>query len=144
MSVRIRCVFMQNGGVIGEVAILPADVPAWVAFAATQNLGLLMEGTPPCDCIASGNPAKPKQHGADPHAKNCAVYLPDRVGVLVICCTCGNMKQPIGRSGPLGAMYCDNECSGYREQPYPGSLWPGELASDFGYPVGRDGTREVV
>lgn len=28
----------------------------------------------PCDCITSGNPAKPKQHGADPHAKNCAVY----------------------------------------------------------------------
>ena len=28
-----------------------------------------------CDCIASGNPNKPKQHGADPHAKNCAVYL---------------------------------------------------------------------
>lgn len=27
-----------------------------------------------CDCIASGNAAKPKQHGADPHAKNCAVY----------------------------------------------------------------------
>jgi hypothetical protein len=27
-----------------------------------------------CDCIESGNAAKPKQHGADPHAKNCAVY----------------------------------------------------------------------
>jgi hypothetical protein len=27
-----------------------------------------------CDCIASGNTNKPKQHGADPHAKNCAVY----------------------------------------------------------------------
>jgi hypothetical protein len=29
----------------------------------------------PCDCIASGNADKPKQHGADPHAKNCAVYV---------------------------------------------------------------------
>ncbi len=29
---------------------------------------------PVCDCIASGNAAKPKQHGADPHAKNCNVY----------------------------------------------------------------------
>ena len=29
---------------------------------------------PACDCIASGNTNKPKQHGADPHAKNCAVY----------------------------------------------------------------------
>lgn len=28
-----------------------------------------------CDCIASGNVDKPKQHGADPHAKNCGVYL---------------------------------------------------------------------
>lgn len=27
-----------------------------------------------CDCIASGNTKKPKQHGADPHAKNCRVY----------------------------------------------------------------------
>jgi hypothetical protein len=27
-----------------------------------------------CDCIASGNAKKPKQHGADPHAKNCAIY----------------------------------------------------------------------
>lgn len=27
-----------------------------------------------CDCIASGNKLKPKQHGADPHAKNCRVY----------------------------------------------------------------------
>jgi hypothetical protein len=28
-----------------------------------------------CDCEASGNLDKPKQHGADPHAKNCRVYL---------------------------------------------------------------------
>lgn len=27
-----------------------------------------------CDCVASGNAEKPKQHGADPHAKNCRVY----------------------------------------------------------------------
>lgn len=27
-----------------------------------------------CDCVASGNASKPKQHGADPHAKDCAVY----------------------------------------------------------------------
>lgn len=27
-----------------------------------------------CDCITSGNVEKPKQHGADPHAKNCALY----------------------------------------------------------------------
>lgn len=33
---------------------------------------------PICDCAASGNAAKPKQHGADPHAKNCAVYIGNR------------------------------------------------------------------
>lgn len=27
-----------------------------------------------CDCVTSENSNKPKQHGADPHAKNCAVY----------------------------------------------------------------------
>ncbi len=27
-----------------------------------------------CDCAAIGNFDKPKQHGADPHAKNCRVY----------------------------------------------------------------------
>jgi hypothetical protein len=27
-----------------------------------------------CDCETSGNPDKPKQHGADSHAKNCHVY----------------------------------------------------------------------
>ena len=32
-----------------------------------------------CDCIASGNSNKPKQHGADPHAKNCAVYIEDDI-----------------------------------------------------------------
>jgi hypothetical protein len=38
------------------------EIPAGTAVAAA------------CDCVASGNAAKPKQHGADPHAKNCAVY----------------------------------------------------------------------
>lgn len=28
-----------------------------------------------CDCIESGNEEKPKQHGMDPHAKNCNYYL---------------------------------------------------------------------
>lgn len=27
-----------------------------------------------CDCIASGNTSKPKQHLVDPHAKNCRIY----------------------------------------------------------------------
>jgi hypothetical protein len=49
----------------------------------TLGVGLSLAGVPAnhhrvtvvrCDCIASGNASKPKQHGADPHAKNCAVY----------------------------------------------------------------------
>lgn len=41
-----------------------------------------------CDCIASGNAHKPKQHGADPHAKNCAIYheplvIPNKAGQIV-------------------------------------------------------------
>ena len=27
-----------------------------------------------CDCITSGFVNKPKQHGVDPHAKNCIFY----------------------------------------------------------------------
>ena len=66
-----------------------------------------------------------------------------RVGIVVECAVCGDMKKPIGRSGPLGASYCDYECSGYACQPYPGSLWPGETSTEFGYPVGPDGTAIV-
>lgn len=40
-----------------------------------QRLASLEKELPRCDCAASGNAMKPKQHGADPHAKNCAVYL---------------------------------------------------------------------
>lgn len=72
----------------------------------------------------------------------------DRVGVLVICAVCGKQKKPMGRSGPLGVDYCeryplDDRCEGYDQEPLVGSLWPGEKASEFGYPCGTDGTREV-
>lgn len=63
-----------------------------------------------------------------------------RVGVVVRCAVCGDMKKPIGRSGPLGASYCDDDCDGYRKEPYPGSLWPGETEEEFGFPVGSHGT----
>lgn len=66
-----------------------------------------------------------------------------RKGIRVTCVVCGYMKKPIGRSEPLGASYCDDECSGYRQPPYVGSLWPGETTEDFGYPVGSDGTEEI-
>lgn len=64
-----------------------------------------------------------------------------RVGVIVHCQTCGYMKKPLGRSGPLGSVYCDEECVGYRQPPFVGSLWPGETSEDFGYPVSEDGTQ---
>ena len=66
-----------------------------------------------------------------------------RVGVVVHCAECGRMKKPIGRSAPLGASQCDDDCSGYGQRPYPGSLWPGESEADFGYPVGNNGTTEA-
>jgi hypothetical protein len=61
---------------------------------------------------------------------------------MVRCAVCGDMKKPIWRSGPLGASYCDEDCKGYRQPPHVGSLWPGETAEEFGYPVGKDGTEE--
>ncbi len=33
----------------------------------------------------------------------------------------------------MNSDYCDEGCSGYREDPKPGCLWPGETGSDFGY-----------
>jgi hypothetical protein len=66
-----------------------------------------------------------------------------RVGVRVRCGECGRTKKPIGRSEPLGVSYCNDECHGYRNNPRPGSLWPGESEADFGYPVGADGTTDA-
>ena len=63
-----------------------------------------------------------------------------RVGVRVTCAVCGDMKQPRGRSGPLDASYCTEDCEGYRQPPHVGSLWPGESSADFGYPVSDVGT----
>lgn len=64
-------------------------------------------------------------------------------GIRVTCTTCGHMKNPIGRSGPMQVIYCDWGCPGYRGEPRVGSLWPGETDADFGYPSGDDGTEEV-
>ena len=67
---------------------------------------------------------------------------PLRVGIAVECTVCGQRKAPIGRSVPLAMYLCDRDCPGYRQEPYPGSLWPGETSDEFGYPVGPDGTVE--
>lgn len=66
-----------------------------------------------------------------------------KVGIIVKCIVCGRMKKPIGRSAGLDSSFCDDECSGYRQEPLPGSLWPGETEQAFGYPVGTDGTTET-
>lgn len=64
-------------------------------------------------------------------------------GIAVYCPVCYLMKKPIGRdASPLWTM-CDRDCPGYREEPFVGSLWPGETEAEFGYPVGKDGTEEV-
>jgi len=83
------------------------------------------------------------------HARETAPCLPipqalslTKAGIRVDCAVCHRIKNPIGRSGPLVADYCDHECPGYRQPPYVGSLWPNETEAAFGYPVGNDGTTE--
>jgi len=66
-----------------------------------------------------------------------------RIGVAIECGVCGYVKKPVGRSAPMGMSYCDDDCAGYRQAPYPGSLWPRESEADFGYPVGVDGTTDA-
>lgn len=68
---------------------------------------------------------------------------PRKVGAHVTCATCGDTKKPIGRSGPLGASYCTDECEGYSKPPHVGSLWPGESEAEFGYSVGNVGVVEI-
>lgn len=65
-----------------------------------------------------------------------------KIGISVQCTVCNRRKSPVGRSAPLGAYLCDADCSGYREEPYPGRLWPGESEADFGYSMGQDGWSE--
>lgn len=46
----------------------------------------------------------------------------------VECKTCGQRKGPLGRSVPMAAAnsYCGHDCPGYRQDPQPCDLWPGE------------------
>ena len=66
-----------------------------------------------------------------------------RVGIAVYCEVCKLMKKPHGRSAPLAASYCDEECEGYTRMPFAGCLWPNETEDEFGYSICRDATREV-
>ena len=58
-----------------------------------------------------------------------------KVGIGVCCAVCGHMKQPHGRSAPLGTYYCDGDCPGYDQDPKPGCLWPGETEEEFGFQI---------
>jgi hypothetical protein len=61
---------------------------------------------------------------------------PERhVGPTLTCTVCHRRKRPVGRSVPLemeqhlcGGLGPDyrEECPGYRMDPHPSSLWPGE------------------
>jgi hypothetical protein len=57
------------------------------------------------------------------------------VGAAVRCTVCGRTKKPVGRSAPLAMAngLCDDDCEGYRLEPFPGQLWPGETCEEFGY-----------
>lgn len=66
-----------------------------------------------------------------------------KVGIQVTCAVCGHIKKPIGRDAPSWLGFCtDDNCVGYRQEPYPGSLWPGEREKESGFIVSADGTKE--
>ncbi len=45
------------------------------------------------------------------------------------CVVCDRTKKPVGRyGGPYDRYMCDDDCEGYRQDPKPGHLWPGEIA----------------
>ncbi len=67
-----------------------------------------------------------------------------RVGIRVECAVCGREKCPVGRSAPVGECLCDHDCEGYRQEPFVGSLWPGETEEEFGFQIGSDGTEVVA
>lgn len=66
------------------------------------------------------------------------------VGISVECSVCRHRKKPHGRSAPLDSYYCDDECSGYRQDPQVGCLWPGENDAQFGYPCCDSGARPMA
>ncbi len=56
-------------------------------------------------------------------------------GTEVECTVCLQIKEPLGRSAPLGMIMCNSvECKGYYEEPRPSQLWPGETWEESGIP----------
>ena len=69
--------------------------------------------------------------GSEPYCPICGFPKTEVGGALVICTTCGKSKAPLGRSSPGACYYCDFRCPGYREEPYPDELFPGEVRAEF-------------
>ena len=67
-----------------------------------------------------------------------------KIGIAVYCKLCHLRKKPRGRSAApeMANSLCDSECPGWRLDPKPGDLWPGESEAEFGYRVGDDATEE--
>lgn len=67
-------------------------------------------------------------------------FLQDYEINVIRCTVCERQKSPIGRDIP-SAMYgsmCDEDCEGYRQSPWPGTLWAHEkckLCGGTGYSV---------
>jgi hypothetical protein len=61
--------------------------------------------------------------------------MSEDIGVAVECTVCHRRKKPVGRSASpaMANSLCDDDCEGYRKEPYPGQLWPGETREEFGY-----------
>lgn len=64
------------------------------------------------------------------------------IGQAARCVVCRKIKKPIGRdAGIAHNSYCTGDhpgesgCRGYREEPRPGDLWPGERR---GEPLGHE------
>ncbi len=50
---------------------------------------------------------------------------------VVTCTMCHRRKPPTGRdvASAQAGSFCEHKCPGHNEEPSPGHLWPGELAS---------------
>ena len=76
--------------------------------------------------------------------ETCAEKMLSTCGVVgrpeVACRTCGKTKAPVGRSVALetATSYCDDDCPGYRQEPKPDPLWPGEVCAPPLCPHGRN------
>lgn len=53
----------------------------------------------------------------------------EKCEAMPYCAVCGLRKKPVGRSAPteMANGLRDRYCPGYRQDPQPGHLWPGEI-----------------